>query len=464
MISLGWNSPWDSERPHRRQQEFLRAAFRGGNGITITHMIGGRGVSKTTSMMMALLESAVNRNQGLPHLWSAPTVDDCTMNFLQRWEEYVPPDLYSQEKAKRIIWVRNSKGSSTPIYYRGRDISNQKKEKGRGPEWAFVAFDELRQDPTDKEWKVILPSVRHPKAKQLIVVTGSTPIKNWFYHMVKSTVESGAAIEINGTSWDNPYQDGKNIEIQMADCDPLWARQEHYGEWISLGSQVWYNANLDQTKNWPHSNWHPHTFDRSLPFTVGCDLGVRSGWIIWQHVSGYPGMMDSQTVDVAVAEFTPNDGDTEKVTAEITAEYGFPMRVICGSDLDTRSITNGQTSAMIFRDAGWLCSIVPVRGKLAAKDLQYLATKRCLENALHQRTMCISRGIMTHEPHHRGIVDVLNLDSWPEKCPRSGEFLPKDKSSGGPGLEDIRDAMMYSMTYLHPIRGNGAGLMRRDAA
>lgn len=450
-MQFGWRSPWDSEKPVVPQQEFLRAVFRPSNGLAITHLIGGRGVSKTTSMMMALLESALNVNPGLPHLWSAPTVDDCTTNFLMRWAEHVPSELYDHELSKRRIWLKNRHGPPTPIFYRGRDIANQKKEKGRGPDLAAVFFDELRQDPTDKEWKVILPSVRHPKAKKRIVCTGSTPLKNWYYDVVKDGVEKGHAVEVNGTSWDNPHQDENDIEIQMGNCDRQWARQEHWGEWITLGSQAWDNANL--IDDWPIGNMHPHRFDPSLPFTIACDLGVRSGWLIIQHIHGHAGLPTSPMVDVVVGEYTPNDGDTEKVARAIEVDYGTPAKIICGADVNTRNIVNGQTAAAMFRNLGWVCPIIPIKGDMALKEPQYRATKRCLENVRGERTLCISRHLKTHEPHHRGIKEVLSIDAWPENSPRSGEFLPKDKANGGRGLEDIRDAMMYGMSALHPIRG-----------
>lgn len=461
MLQLGYRSPWDKDKPSPFQQKFLTAAFRPvpPGEIAVTHGVGGRGVAKTSTMIMALMQSGYHVNPGLRHEFSEPTYRDIVKTFLPEWQENIPSELYTLNKSEHIIYLKNRLGSVTPIFYDGRDAYNGNKDPGRGPNLAAMFLDECRQDPTDKAWKAMVPSVRHRDAKHLMICTGSTPLMNWYYRVVKAGVESGRAAEIHGTSWDNPYNPRGTIEESLANCDRVWARQEHYGEWVSLSDRAWDNANLED--NWPEGNMHPHRWDPSLPYVLACDLGVRSGWLIIQTVPGHSALINSPVVDVVVAEYTPNHGDTQRVARDIHATYGEPMKVIVGADVNTRSITDGSTSALMFRNMGWGCPIVPVKGAIAAKDIQFQAVRACLENSLGNRTLCISRKLMSYEPHNRGIVDVLNLDAWPDGVVRSGQFLPKDKQTNGPGLEDIRDAMMYWAVVQHPVRAFGPDRVRK---
>lgn len=459
-MQLGYRSPWDKDKPSPFQQKFLTAAFRPvpPGEIAVTHGVGGRGVAKTSSLIMVALHSAYHVNPGLAHLWSAPTADDCTTNFLVKWQRYIPQEMYDLKRGDRVIYVYNPTGTPTPIFYRGRDISNQGKER-RGQDWAAILVDEPRQDPTDKEWRAMLPSLRDPDANHLMLCTASTPRMNWYYDVVMDGVNAGRAVEIRGTSWDNPFNSRGAIDESMAHCDDLWARQEHYGEWVSLSNLAWDNANLNN--NWPEGNMHPHGWDPSLEYILACDLGVRSGWLLIQTVPGHSALINSPVVDVVVAQYTPNHGNSQAVARDIHAAYGEPKKIIVGNDVNTRSITDGGTSSLMFRNMGWSCPIVPVSGKIAAKDTQFYALRACLKNALGHRTLCISRKLITYEPNHRGIEEVLRRDSWPDGVVRSGQFLPKDKQSGGVGLEDIRDAMMYWAVVQHPVRAFGPDRVRR---
>ena len=466
-MPLGWRSPWDKKKPNIPQQRFLKAAFRPCKGIAITHMIGGRDVSKTTSMMLALVHSAMKVNPGLLHLWTEPTFDDCTKVFLAEWEQYVPDSWYHHNASKRIIYLRNEHTRPTPILYRGRDVSNQNRTHGRGPNLAALFFDELRQDPTDKEWRASLPMVRHPRAKHLMICTGSTPIDNWYRGVVERGVEDGRAVMIHGTSWDNPHISRDVISDMVAGLDEQWIRQEHYGEWVQLTGRVWEMALVTKDpKNhkydWPAGNMHPHRFDPSLPFTLSVDFGVRSAWLIWQTVpaSRMPG---SPLVDVCVGQYTPNFGDTEMIALQVQSDFGIPSRVVCGADANTSYDWQGKrTSMFIMRNIGWDCSIRPITGFSAAKTTQLAVTRGQLQNGSGQRTLCVSKHLITKHPNNRGIIEVLNNDSWPKK-EKAGELLPKDKDDG-PGYEDTRDAMQYFEIDAHPPRGkSGIGRMHTGA-
>ena len=462
MFRVGWRSPWDAREPHVPQQRFLRAAFRDVDKgkVVYTHFRGGRRSGKSVALILALIESALNHNTGLVHEWSSPTLKDAKRVFYQHWSENVPRRYWTENLSDHIIFFKHPQsGIVTKVYYGGRDSVNTKTAPGRGAEIAFLAFDEGREDRDDTKWKVLLPTVSHPRASKLMVVSGSTPVRGWWESVVNDGLSAGRAEEIVSASFLNPYSqfDSEGYKDQV---DAEYYAQEVLGEWVSLGSRIWDNIDLDS--QWPNGNRIAYEFDSSRPFVVSCDLGVRSGWIVWQTVYNPSGIgQRNQYVQVAVAEYTPNDGDTQRIVQEITSQYGRPSKVIVGSDLFTRAITDSRTSAMIFQDLGWNCEIVPIKGFFADKQMQYLATRRCIENANGYRSICISNTLKTWYPNHRGLVDLFRLDEWPSKAPRSGEFLPKDKYGSGVGLEDIRDALLYFVAATHPLRGDGAGAFRR---
>jgi len=447
-VKLGWLSPFGPSKVNPAQASFLKAAFRPQNGVCVTHLRGGRGVGKTSGMMLALLESALNVNPGLPHCWSGPTYDSVRKSFLQKWYENVPKDLYTIIEGKHVIYLKNAHGEPTPIYFEGRN-SRSNYEGARSEEWACLCYDEPRQDRTSALWLSAFPTVRHPRAKKLLLLTGSTPIMSWWSGAVQNTIDRGA-VEVVGSSYDNPHLDREGVEQFEAQLDKNLAAQEVWGQWVTLGNQIW-DGFVDE--DWPLGNRHPHRYDPSLPYIVAADLGVWGAWLIIQTVRGYGAMGNSPWVDVVVGEYTTKDGNSEAIARRIFADYGKqPSKVITGSDVNTREIVTGHTTRRVLQGIGWTCPIIAVDGPRADKDLQYNSARHCLTTINGQRTFCISKHLVSHERTDRGILDVMFRDAWPDKGSRQGSFLPKDKGTGL-GLEDSRDAFLYYAIVQHPLKG-----------
>jgi len=425
--------------PHEKQLEFLEKFRRQQPGVAVTHYVGGRGSGKTLIACLALLESCTTFNVGLPHLWTSPTYPDCRDTFLRTWESLVPAELYTLNKNDMTIHIHNTGGSLVDI--RSRQVTNGKREAFRGPTYAGAVLDEPRQDSDNTAWSNIRATVRHPGAHQKWMITSSTPRMNWYYDLV---VE-GKAPAIYGSSYDNVYLDRDFIEGLAGDLSPQMAQQEIYAEWVSLSDRIWPNVNLDE--EWPNGNMHPHMWDPSLPFTLAGDIGLKSAWLIIQHVDG---------VDVAVGEYTPGRQGTEQTLNRIEEDYGIPSRVIVGSDWNTGSVQNGASHALYFRSRGWANRVQPVPpGTIyARKDYQYTAANRLILNSRDERKFCISQHLRSHDPEYKcGIRELFLRDTWPDKVIRYGEFLPKDKTEKGTSaLEDIRDCFMYFCMMTHPIR------------
>ena len=423
---------------HDRQLEFLRLFQRQQEDVAITHYVGGRRSGKSVIAAFSLFYSATTFNRGLPHLWTSPTNQDCKDTFLRTWEMIVPSHLYTQNKNEQRLYIHNTGGSV--IDYRTREVTNTRKEGFRGPTYAGAVVDEARQDPDETAWSNIQITVSEPRAKQLWMISSSTPKMNWYHDRV---VDGNDPI-VYGTSYDNPYVSEAVINQIKADNSPEQARQEIFAEWISMADRVWPNADIDNL--WPNGNIHPHTYDPDLPFYLSCDIGLKSAWLIIQHVDG---------VAVVVGEYTPAREDSDTTISKIESDYGSPARVIVGSDWNTGNVMVGKSHATHFRSRGWACQVTPIKpGTMQAlKDYQHKAANRLILDSLGRRRFCISQGLISHNPRNKcGIRELFLRDEWPEKI-RTGAYLNKDKNEKGKhALEDVRDAFMYYAAVVHPIQ------------
>jgi hypothetical protein len=337
--------------------------------------------------------------------------------------------------------------NGSEIDVRSRNVDNPGREVSKGPNYAWAIDDEAANKFSPERYWDIDAAIRHPQATHRFHDTLSTPQMNEYYALCHLAGHN----QVNATSYDNPYLD-RSFAGALADgLDPQRAQQEIYGRWVALSGRIWDCADLDN--EWPRGNVHPHVYDSRMPYTLGCDLGVQSAWLVIQRVPAGLAGRANELVDVVVAEYLPDDGDTQSVIRMLDAEYGLPQRVFVGADVNTRSMLDGGTASYAFRKQWGGIPVVPITGTLADKDLQYQVAKGRLLNAAGQRRCCISRALRS-EPHRspRGIRNLWLADQWASgRGIRSGELLPKDKrTSGKAALEDVRDAWMYAMVGMHP--------------
>lgn len=423
---------------HPKQREFVNSIDPTGR-VSETHLVTGRGFGKTHAGCVKMYRSCMEWNPGLPHLWTEPTYGDCLKAFLRVWTDAIPGEdtIWHHAKAdKQIVFANGS-----VIDYYSRDTH----EPGRGPNYCVHIADEPAKDRSGEWWTTIFNSIRHPEANVMFCDSISTPRMNWYYDLVMN----GAGRMIHGTSFDNPYTRPDYVPGMLARAPELEARQEVYGEWVPQSGRIWRTF-VDEP--WSDGNRTDREWDASREYVLACDLGRTSAWLIIQSwaVSTPDRMLAEDTLDVAVAEWTPTNEDTQQTLARIYEFVGGrpPAAVYVGADVNTKVITDSQDAAGFFRTRfDPVFPIVFPTGRRARKSAQLEVGLQRLERGGH-RHFAVSNGLISHDAtskNRRGILDVFERDCWEDKNPRIGEYLPKEGV-----LEHMRDAYLYWAVGAYP--------------
>jgi hypothetical protein len=434
-LRLGAKAPWDHPR-HEPQCEFLKLLDLRVPGHLIAHAVAGRAGGKSLLAVLWMLYSCLVVNPGCVHLWTEPTYQDCFDVFKRIWDSVVPKELYTWNLSHMSVTLFNG----SVIDVRSRQIANQKKDPFQGPEYAGMVWDEARKDPNQNVWDLALAAVRCPKAQQLWAITVSTPRRStqWYYNMVVK----GDDHVVTWTSEDNPHLVRGYADTLAKRYSPEKYAQDVLAQWVAQSGRIWRGWSDEPWTpgNNPAGNIHPHKWgDTDHYYTLAVDLGIRSSWLVIQSVGG---------VDVVVAEFQPNDEGAQQTLARVDATYGRPMRVIVGSDINTRSIGDASRPARFFRNRWYGIEFDTPMGNMTDKQWQHDVLSGRILNTKGERRFCVSSSLVSHDDTSRGILDVMQSDQWPERAPRAGEFMPKDKSTTG--LEDTRDAALYFAICKYP--------------
>ncbi len=440
--------------PFLKQQEFLSQMCKMDHwdGILIGHFVSGRGGGKTHAAIFALLWSCTTGNPGRYHLWTEATNQDCKDIFLASWKRIVPNELYTYKLNPIDITMVNG----SIIHVRSRQTTNSNSEPFRGPEYCFAGHDEIAKDKTGDIWNIAMPVVRDTTSRRKMIIGTTTPKLGWY----KEVALDPNSVYVHSTSYDNPYLDEQVTEQVKSQYSPEFAKQEIYAEWVAQSGRAWPHYNEEM---WPNGNLHWHKYDSREPYILGVDFGVRSGYLLLQNVPARDTQnrqWDRYPLDVAVAEYTPNNEGTQQTIARINEQYGQPSLIICGHDLNTRSEVDLNTHVLMIKEIGWNCRIMPITGVLMNKEMQHYKSEGTILTDKGFRRFCVSEHLVSHDAENRrGIREVLLNDTWPDGVPKAGEHLPKDKATTG--YEDMRDAWQYAMVGLHPPRAHKRGSLPR---
>jgi hypothetical protein len=370
--------------------------------------------------------------------------------FLAEWQRIVPRDFYALNKADMTIHCVN--GST--IYVRSRNVDNSSREviKGINLAWciddeAAYKFDEQKYFDTDAAIRISTPYRFHD--------TLSTPKLGPY----RDLVESEGHNFVHATSYDNPHLPPGWAENMAAQMGQDYMEQEILGLWVALSGRLW-----DTWKNapWPDGNVHYHEHDFERPYFLFFDPGVAtSAWHIVQPVDpvdeyGRRLWGSEFPVWVVTAEFMPKrDGSVDRVLSEINEQYGAPIKVSTGFDVNTRASTDAKKPSFFITKHFGQVLVVPVTGWREDKEIQYNQLRYGILDTKGRRRLCVSKNLRQHYPEtKRGILQMVEQDTVAEK---GAHFMPKEGR-----LEHCRDSLLYGgITTMFPPRH---GLYQAQAA
>lgn len=442
---------------HPKQQEFIGLSQeKKPDHILVAHGVAGGGAGKTISGIGWILEAMLTYNAGFRHLWTAPTYPMLMDSFLDTWFDIVPDRF--RFRGRNIAWQYTG-GVKKKITFNNGSVLNLRTRKDpenlRGPSVAGVVLDEIGIDRNRYAYDLCYGRIRNPanaRAGQLFLLTITTPKMGWH----QQELARGDAPVVSWTLLDNPYAEPERIEQYKRIYSPELYSQEVLGQHIAQEGRVWKNFSED---TWPEGNMHWATWNPSLDWYLGLDMGSGIGhWMIVQYHD--PVSQDGRRyytdtpgarLAVVVAEGLQIKEDISPVLGLIHEHYAkdrAPIVVATGADAQNIGAT-GPDPVQLITNRGW----APwwPKGEFISKGVQGHNLSGLILNTVGHRRFCISRNIKRHGPENRqwGILNCMLTDEWPE--PGSGEKYRKDKKLAGIGnCEDPRDSAMYLMTCNHP--------------
>ena len=445
---------WIDTPENHAQRDYLHS-FRYRN-----FLLGGRGLGKTFALVTKNAIYCLGMNPGCISYLTERTGPEVRDTLLPIFRQLVPQELY---------YVRVVSSTSYDIHWKNGSITRLRSRQARnsiedppfrGPSCSWIGHDELAIDKDGNKMMRISEAMLRGGNGPWCIDGTTTPRIGWLYDYLQIWGLTGdgnvqvskdeTTVAFYGKTRDNPHNndlDGRLRETYSAE----FAAQELEAKWVSLSGRIW-KAFLEL--HWPKGNLHNHGYDPSRPYILAVDLGVRSAWGIWQRIpatdeEGRTRGRGVRELDVLVAEYVPNHGNARDLVATIDKRFGRPAKVIAGMDINTRSLGDGIKPSYFFTSKWPGIHISTPSGFSADKEVQHWQAQALLCNAYNQRRICVSTRLDT-DTQGRGIMDMIRLDSWPEGVLRSGSFFEKDKATGGPGIEDVRDMFLYYIICQYP--------------
>lgn len=441
MPSLELNvcDPTNSELLYFKQAKYLGINVEGPKKSR-SHWVGGRGSAKTTTGILKAVRAATEWMPGLPGIWTEPTHNLCHDVFFQQWKEIVPSSFYTINYSKMIVHC----STGTDIYVRSRNVDNPRKEVAKGPNYAWGIDDEAAYKFDKKKYLDIDASIR-VNTPYLFHDTLSTPKLNEY----KDLVESPGHNLIEATSYDNPFLPEGWAEDMAAQMGPEYMEQEILGRWVALSGRIWKHWSNDP---WPAGNIHHHVHAYEQPYFLFFDIGVASSaWWIVQAVEPIDEhdkrLWGVDPVWVVTAEYTPSrDGSVDSVLRQIKEEYGTPVKVAAGADVNTRASTDARTAQWYIKRHFGAVPVVPVSGWMSDKEVQQTQLSYGILDTKGRRRLCASKHLKQHNPNaKRGILEMMEQDTWATSGPSA---MPKEGR-----LEHVRDTALYgAVAVMFPPR------------
>ena len=249
----------------------------------IKGLFGGRGSAKTTSGALEALRQ-IQEQPGLPGAIVAPDYPSLVKSTLPEFLEWVPEGaIVDQSKAEKWYLFRNG----SRVYYSGIDDP----ESWRGPNLAWLWFDESGKKKTNEAWLVLLGCVRIGAAKMW---TTSTPKgkTHWLHDVFVKNPKPGIHWHTFASSRDNADNlDPLFIETLEASYTGAWREQELEGKFVELQGTVFDRTWFDIVPEVPDDAKWVRFWDlavsvrQSADYTVGGLVGLADGDIYIKDIT-----------------------------------------------------------------------------------------------------------------------------------------------------------------------------------
>jgi hypothetical protein len=422
-IKIDLIDPFSSVKPNKLQQCMLSLDL-SGPGTQFRHIISGRGGSKTTGIVLFLLQRCLKEK--IVALYLSPTYKMILDNLLPIWQEVVDPILYSYNSSEKKITLVNG----SQIWLRSRMVDNPSKARDslRGISCSIIVDDEAAIKFDRKFFTTALACLRRGSVRAYISAT--TPKISEYSDMISG---AGHKCYVFKTA-NNPHLPDGFIETAKAEMSDFEYKREILGEFVELGGRVFQQFSSNDVN--AGGNIVDYYYDSRRPYFLSMDIGSSSAsMVLWQQVN-----INGTDRFIAFSEFhgkKSDDNSAKRLMEMALNKYGTPIVVVGGSDLVARSSVDATNVTFITRQIFGPVQIMMPQEHQRSKEIQYDCVCSAIVNGSKQRKLLVARNIDSYDPEGRGILKMFQNYAWPDNL-KKNEIFPNDKK-----FEHVADAVAY---------------------
>jgi hypothetical protein len=180
----------------------------------------------------------------------------------------------------------------------------------------FILEEAAENDLQDKEAfmniKARLRRLKDSKGNSIngpmIVLTNPSTPEHWLYeYFIEGEKEYDTRKVLYSVTSDNIFLDPIYIQQLLKDLSPKEARRYIFGEWISLNTEVIYEA-YNEDRNFSNTDY---TVDTSYPVCMSTDFNIAEGkpmsWVFFQYIDDHFHFFDESVIYSARTENSLDD-------------------------------------------------------------------------------------------------------------------------------------------------------------
>jgi hypothetical protein len=151
-----------------------------------------------------------------------------------------------------------------------------------------------------------------------------------------------------------------------------------------------------------------------------------------------------------VADYCPlTSADAASAFALLKSQYGSPIGVTSGADVNTKANTDGTTVSFVAQQAFGNVPIYPCNESIYNKTIQYNNMLYLIKSGAGDRRLTVARDYVEHDTDSkRGFKQMLDEYAMPSIDERrSGDLLPKGSNQP---LCHVADSALMGFSELAP--------------